>query len=73
MSAPHDDLYALARITVTSGTTADRLAAVLSGIGVEVCPYREQAVTRAWRRVRQARQRLAETLDGSHEARRSSV
>jgi peptidoglycan/xylan/chitin deacetylase (PgdA/CDA1 family) len=52
LSHPHDDRYALARVTVTPGTD---VAALLAGRGAPLAPSRERLRTRAWRAYRRAR------------------
>jgi peptidoglycan/xylan/chitin deacetylase (PgdA/CDA1 family) len=55
LSWEDDDRFALARLTVRSDTTLDRLEAWLDGRGAPVAPARERARTRAWRAYRRGR------------------
>lgn len=57
-----DDPFAIARWTVTRGTTAARIAQVLRGEGVPRAWARERLRTRAFRTVRRGRRRAARTL-----------
>lgn len=55
-----DDPFAIARWTVASGTSAERLAAVLSGEAIPVAWSGERMRTRAYRLARRARRRVRE-------------
>ena len=59
LSHDRDDPFAVARWTVTAGTPAARVAAVLAGEGVPLAWARERLRTRAHRVARQSRRRLA--------------
>lgn len=54
-----DDPYAIARWTVTAGTSAVRIAQILAGDNVPRAWARERGRTRAYRAVRRGRRRLA--------------
>jgi peptidoglycan/xylan/chitin deacetylase (PgdA/CDA1 family) len=58
VSHVNDDVYAIARWTVTAGTPASRIAQVLEGVGVPLAWAEERWRTRAYRVVRRARRRL---------------
>ena len=53
-----DDVFAIARWTVTASTSASRIAQVLEGVGVPLAWSRERRRTRAYRLVRRGRRRL---------------
>jgi peptidoglycan/xylan/chitin deacetylase (PgdA/CDA1 family) len=55
LSSDADDVFALARLTVTATTTPAGLAAWLAGGGARVAPCRERLRTTAWRLYRRAR------------------
>lgn len=55
-----DDPFAIARVMVEAGTSAERLAAVLRGDGVPLAWRRERMRTRAFRTLRRARRALRE-------------
>jgi peptidoglycan/xylan/chitin deacetylase (PgdA/CDA1 family) len=48
-SSDSDDIFALARLTVGSTTTPERMAGWLSGSGARIAPYREMFRTTLWR------------------------
>ncbi|MEA2384870.1 MAG: hypothetical protein QOH72_4841 [Solirubrobacteraceae bacterium] len=54
-SSPADDRFALARLTVRTDTTVDRVEAWLEGAGASIASPRERARTRASRVVRRLR------------------
>lgn len=58
LSHDKDDPFAIARWTVTAGTSAERLAQVLEGHGARLSSSRERLRTRAYRTARRHRQRL---------------
>jgi peptidoglycan/xylan/chitin deacetylase (PgdA/CDA1 family) len=58
VSHPGDDPLAIARWTVTGGTSAARIAQVLEGAGVPLAWAPERLRTRAYRTVRRQRRRL---------------
>jgi peptidoglycan/xylan/chitin deacetylase (PgdA/CDA1 family) len=62
VSHPGDDLFAIARWTVTLGTRASRIAEVLEGEGVPRAWREERLRTRAFRSVRCQRRRVATRL-----------
>jgi peptidoglycan/xylan/chitin deacetylase (PgdA/CDA1 family) len=62
LSHAADDPFAIARWTVTAGTSASRIAGVLEGEGVQRAPAHERLRTRAYRTVRRRGHRLARTL-----------
>jgi peptidoglycan/xylan/chitin deacetylase (PgdA/CDA1 family) len=53
-----DDPFAIARWTVTAGTSPERIARILRGEGAPLAWRRERLRTRAFRAVRRARRRL---------------
>jgi peptidoglycan/xylan/chitin deacetylase (PgdA/CDA1 family) len=53
-----DDPFAIARITVTAGTTAERIGELLQGRGAPAAWARERRRTRAYRSYRRMRRRL---------------
>jgi peptidoglycan/xylan/chitin deacetylase (PgdA/CDA1 family) len=55
LSPADDDPFALARVTVTSDFTAERIAEVLNGHGAPIAKPREQWRTRLWRQERRRR------------------
>jgi peptidoglycan/xylan/chitin deacetylase (PgdA/CDA1 family) len=55
LSSDGDDIYALARLTVTAATRPAGLAAWLSGRGARIAPFPERLRTTAWRLYRRAR------------------
>jgi peptidoglycan/xylan/chitin deacetylase (PgdA/CDA1 family) len=57
-SHDRDDLFAIARITVTAGTTAERIGQLLQGRGAPAAWARERRRTRAYRSYRRVRRRL---------------
>jgi peptidoglycan/xylan/chitin deacetylase (PgdA/CDA1 family) len=65
VSHASDDPFAIARWTVTAGTSASRIAEVLEGKGVARARAHERLRTRAYRSARRGRRRLANTL-GAH-------
>jgi hypothetical protein len=62
ISHADDDPFAIARWTVTAGTPAARIAAVLEGEGVPRAWVRERLRTRAYRGARRRRRRIAVVL-----------
>lgn len=59
ISHPGDDPWAIARYTVTSATTPERLADILEGRGAPLAWRRERLRTRAARTARRVRRRIA--------------
>lgn len=57
-SHERDDPFAIARITVTAGTTAERIGQLLEGRGAPAAWARERRRTRAYRSYRRVRGRL---------------
>jgi peptidoglycan/xylan/chitin deacetylase (PgdA/CDA1 family) len=57
-SHDRDDPFAIARITVTEGTTAERIGQLLQGRGAPTAWARERRRTRAYRSYRRVRRRL---------------
>jgi peptidoglycan/xylan/chitin deacetylase (PgdA/CDA1 family) len=57
-SHDRDDPFAIARITVTAGTTAERIGQLLQGCGAPAAWARERRRTRAYRSYRRVRRRL---------------
>lgn len=57
-----DDPFAIARWTVTAGTSAERIAGVLRGEGVPVAWRRERTRTRAYRSARRARRWIGDRI-----------
>jgi peptidoglycan/xylan/chitin deacetylase (PgdA/CDA1 family) len=57
-SHDRDDPFAIARITVTAGTTAERIGQVLQGCGAPAAWAGERRRTRAYRSYRRVRRRL---------------
>jgi peptidoglycan/xylan/chitin deacetylase (PgdA/CDA1 family) len=57
-SHDRDDPFAIARITVTAGTTAERIGELLQGLGAPTAWARERRRTRAYRSYRRVRRRL---------------
>jgi peptidoglycan/xylan/chitin deacetylase (PgdA/CDA1 family) len=55
LSSPADHPFTLARLTVRSGTSTDRLEAWIAGRDARIAPYPERLATRAWRLYRRAR------------------
>lgn len=49
MSAPNDDIFALARVIIRSGDNADDYGTLLAGDGLRVAPRRERVRTKLWR------------------------
>ena len=64
LSHDGDDPFALARWTVTAGTTAGRIAEVLEGRAVPTAWARDRLRTRAYRVARRGRRRLALSVGG---------
>jgi peptidoglycan/xylan/chitin deacetylase (PgdA/CDA1 family) len=62
LSHDRDDPFALARWTVTAGTSAARIAAVLEGHTVPTAWARDRLRTRAYRVARRGRRRVALTV-----------
>ena len=62
VSHPHDDPFAIARWTVTSGTPASRIAQVVEGERVLRAWSHERLRTRAYRTARRGRRRIIQTL-----------
>lgn len=62
VSHPRDDPFAIARWTVTGGTSAGRLARVLEGESVPVAWAGERLRTRAYRAARRRRRRLLDAV-----------
>jgi peptidoglycan/xylan/chitin deacetylase (PgdA/CDA1 family) len=62
LSHPGDDPFALARWTITAGTSASQLAEVLRGGLVPKAWQKERHRTRAYRRFRRLRRRLIQRL-----------
>jgi peptidoglycan/xylan/chitin deacetylase (PgdA/CDA1 family) len=62
LSHDRDDPFALARWTVTAGTPAARIAAVLEGEGVPLAWANPRLRTRAYRAARRSRRRLTATM-----------
>ena len=60
LSHLQDDPYAIARVTVLAGTSADRIAGILRGENVRVASPGERMRTRAFRTLRRARRQLRE-------------
>jgi peptidoglycan/xylan/chitin deacetylase (PgdA/CDA1 family) len=58
LSHRDDDPFAIARFTVTAGTSAQRLAGVLDGTGLPLARAGERVRTRAYRIARRSRRRL---------------
>jgi peptidoglycan/xylan/chitin deacetylase (PgdA/CDA1 family) len=58
VSHPEDDVFAIARVTVTGTTSVPQLAEVLEGRGVPLAWRGERARTRAYRIARRSRRRL---------------
>jgi peptidoglycan/xylan/chitin deacetylase (PgdA/CDA1 family) len=54
VSNPADDRYALARIPIMNGTTAEQLGQFLAGENLDIAPVPQQLKTRVWRKVRRA-------------------
>lgn len=54
-SSPADDVFAIARLTLTAETPLSRFRAWLAGDGAPDAPARERLQTRAWRAYRRAR------------------
>lgn len=52
LSHSEDDLFALARITITNHTTVPGLAALLKGRGLSLASSKEKLVTKLWRQYR---------------------
>jgi peptidoglycan/xylan/chitin deacetylase (PgdA/CDA1 family) len=65
LSHDHDDPFAVARWTVTAGTSAARIAEVLEGKAVPVAWAHDRLRTRAYRVARRSRRRLASTVGRS--------
>jgi peptidoglycan/xylan/chitin deacetylase (PgdA/CDA1 family) len=57
-SHDRDDPFAIARITVTAGTTAERIGQLLQGRGAPAAWAKERRRTRAYRSYRRVRRRL---------------
>jgi peptidoglycan/xylan/chitin deacetylase (PgdA/CDA1 family) len=66
LSHDRDDPFAIARWTVTAGTTAARIAAVLEGETVMPAWAHERLRTRAYRFARRSRRRLVLTVGREH-------
>jgi peptidoglycan/xylan/chitin deacetylase (PgdA/CDA1 family) len=62
VSHTSDDPFAIARWTVTAGTTATRITEVLEGVGVPRAWAHERVRTRAYRSVRRQRRRVGLAL-----------
>jgi peptidoglycan/xylan/chitin deacetylase (PgdA/CDA1 family)/GT2 family glycosyltransferase len=60
ISHPGDDPWAIARYTVTSATTPERLADILEGRGAPLAWRQERVRTRAARTARRVRRRIAQ-------------
>ena len=54
-SHPGDDVFAVARLTVTRATTAVDISRVVHGLGARSAPGRERLRTTAGRQLRRAR------------------
>ena len=52
LSHTHDDLFTLARITITNRTDVHELAALLKGRGLSLATSKERIVTKLWRQYR---------------------
>jgi hypothetical protein len=59
ISHPGDDPWAIARYTIESTTSPERVAAILDGQAAPLAWRRERVRTRAARTARRVRQRLA--------------
>jgi peptidoglycan/xylan/chitin deacetylase (PgdA/CDA1 family) len=59
VSHPDDDVFAIARWTVTPRTPAERIAEVLEGVSVPRAWAHERRITRAYRAARRQRRRVA--------------
>ena len=66
MSHLADDPFAIARVTVVAGTSAERLAGILRGEDVPIAWRRERVRTRAFRTLRRARRQLRERGPTAH-------
>ena len=66
MSHLADDPFAIARVTVVAGTSAERLAGILRGEDVPLAWRRERVRTRAFRTLRRARLQLRERGPEAH-------
>jgi peptidoglycan/xylan/chitin deacetylase (PgdA/CDA1 family) len=62
LSHSQDDVYALARVTVTAGTTAGHIEMLLDGSGAPLARRRELFRTRSYRSFRRLRRRLGWAL-----------
>jgi peptidoglycan/xylan/chitin deacetylase (PgdA/CDA1 family) len=62
LSHDEDDPFAVARWTVTAGTSAAQIAAVLEGEGVPLAWAHDRLRTRAYRAARRGRRRLTTTV-----------
>jgi len=62
ISHPVDDPWAIARYTITSATTPERLADILEGRGAPFAWRRERLRTRAARTARRTRRRIAQVV-----------
>ena len=62
LSHPGDDVFSIARWTVTAKTPASRVAQVLEGVDVPKAWARERWATRFYRAARRQRRRVATTL-----------
>jgi len=54
LSSESDDLYCLARLTVTATTTSEQVAAWLAGRCARIAPYQERLRTKLWRLYRRS-------------------
>lgn len=66
LSHLQDDPYAIARVTVLAGTSAERIAGILRGEDVPVAAPGERMRTRAFRTLRRARRQLRERSRAAH-------
>jgi peptidoglycan/xylan/chitin deacetylase (PgdA/CDA1 family) len=55
LSSNEDDVFALARLTIRSTTTAEELRGWLTGRSARIAPFRERPQTRLWRIARRTR------------------
>jgi peptidoglycan/xylan/chitin deacetylase (PgdA/CDA1 family) len=61
LSHPHDDRYALARLTIGQDTSSERFESLLHGRGAPVTWDGERLRTRVWRAYRHTRTRMTRT------------
>jgi hypothetical protein len=61
MSHTDDDLFGLARITISRGTDAAQLSDMLAGKGLALAPRYEYPWVAGWRQVRRVRQMFSRT------------